>query len=83
MNELNLRLTVINDPSCLEQVLQGSNENGLRLKSFAAELNRDRNQYDIKMCVCGFSSQHQVVGWLAQQEYIRELSHMKSMKVLL
>ncbi|WP_157673659.1 hypothetical protein [Endozoicomonas ascidiicola] len=78
MNELNLRLTTVNDPSCLEQVLHGSSENGLHLKSFAAELNHDKNQYEIKMCVCGFTHQHQIVGWLAQQEYIRELSPLKS-----
>ncbi|KEI71060.1 hypothetical protein [Endozoicomonas elysicola] len=77
MSELNLRLIATGDPSSLEQILQCSSENGLHLKSFAAELNTQKNQYEIKMCVCGFSSQHQIVGRLAQQEYIRELSPVK------
>ncbi len=77
MSELNLRLIATGDPSSLEQILQCSNENGLHLKSFAAKLNTQKNQYEIKMCVSGFSSQHQIVGRLAQQEYIRELSPVK------
>ncbi|MFK0570688.1 hypothetical protein [Endozoicomonas sp.] len=82
MNELNLRLITTNDPNALEQVLQCSSENGLHLKSFSAELNPQKDQYEINMCVSGFSSQHQIVGRLAQQEYIRELSPVKSRGLL-
>lgn len=82
MNELNLRLIATSDPSSLEQILQCSSENGLHLKSFAAELNPQKDQYEIKMCVSGFTSQHQIVGRLAQQEYIRELSPVKSRGLL-
>lgn len=82
MSELNLRLIATSEPNILEQILQCSSEIGLHLKSFAAELNPQKNQYEIKMCVSGFSSQQQVVGRLAQQEYIRELSPVKSRGLL-
>lgn len=82
MNELNLRLITTSDPGSLEQILQCSSENGLHLKSFVAELNSKRDQYEIKMCVSGFTSQHQIVGRLAQQKHIRELSPIKSRGLL-
>ena len=82
MSELNLHLIISGDPSNLEQVLQCSCENGQHLKSFAAELNPRRNQYEIKMCVSGVVNQQQTVGRLAALEYIRELNPLRSLQLL-
>ena len=82
MSDLNLHLIISGDPSSLEQVLQCSCENGQHVKSFTAELNPRRNQYEIKMCVSGVVNQHQVVGRLAELEHIRELSPLRSLRLL-
>lgn len=77
MSELNLRLITTNNPASLENVLHCSQESGLHLKSFTAELIPERGHYEVRMCVSGCTNQHELVGRLASQEHIRELTPLK------
>ena len=75
MSELNLRLITTDHPGSLEELVHGS---GLHLKRFIAERIPEKGHYQVTMCVSGLANPHQLVGRLACQEYIRELTPIKT-----